>query len=288
MRWIGLGVSTQILRRFNVLSYARHRASRVPMNNTGYMLYGVLLEDIVHLWLAFAWLMPAPLIGGLAIVLLHLSFWAVYEIGYVENDVLAVKHEARPKIPAQAAAYVLRVKPVQAWVVALIMSAPALGLLLAFDEQSLTLAGNGWGRTTAFFILNATWIGYLALERAAFWIYNRLDVRSRGLFYVVLQILRLSGYALFLRLNIVGAVLLLSLVLARWVKYIAYRDTGRTLAESQRLLMLAFFVVLGCGTLATDPPGFLSLQAAAALVWLAMYSHRRLRELVGEAKLFSL
>ena len=249
-----------------------------------YMLYGFLLEDVVHLWLAFAWIMAAPLVGALALLLLHLSFWAVYELGYVENDVLAVRHESKPKTFAEAAPYAARMKPVQAWAWALVLALPALGLLLAYEPHSLLLpdAAASW---RSFSLLYAVWIAYLAAQRASFWIYNRLDTGSRGLFYVVLQVVRLSGYAVLLRVNAVGAVLLLSLVMARWVKYIAYRDTGRTLAESQRLLSLAFFFVMSGGILATDPAAFFSLQGLAALVWLAIYSHRRLRDLSRSARL---
>jgi len=101
----------------------------------------------------------------------------------------------------------------------------------------------------------------------------------------VLQVVRLSGYAVLLPVNVVGAALLLSLVLARWVKYIVYRDTGRTLAESQRLLMLAFFVVIAGGLFATAPAAFISLQTAVAVVWLAVYSHQRVRQIGRGIKL---
>ena len=250
-----------------------------------YMLYGFLLEDVVHLWLAFIWLTAMPAIAALAILLLHLSFWAVYELGYVENDVLAINHEAKPKIYPQAAAYAGRVKTAQAWFVALLLGIPGLALLQIYAPASLVQPLAGLNPGVAFGMLLATWVAYLLVQRAVFWIYNRLDIGSRGLFYVLLQGVRLSGYALLLRVNIVGAVLLLSLVLARWCKYFAYRETGQTLVESQRLLSLFFFVVLACGVVATEPAAFLSLQAVASFLWLVAYSHRRLRELLRQVKI---
>ena len=252
------------------------RAKRPGEN---YMLYGFLLEDMVHLWLAFAWIMAEPLVGALALLLMHLGFFAVYELGYVENDVLAVRHEAKPKAFAEAAGYVARVKPRLAWLTGLALSLPGLALLWRLDPGALTTTVPGSDPIVSLATLCAAWVGYLLLQRASFWVYNRLDTGSRGMFYVVLQIVRLSGYAVLLRINAVGAAVLLSLVLARWVKYIVYRDTGRTLAESQRLLTLAFFVIIAGGSFATDPAGFLSLQAASALVWLAAYSHQRVRQI---------
>jgi len=92
----------------------------------------------------------------------------------------------------------------------------------------------------------------------------------------VLQVVRRSGYAVLQRVN-VGAAALLSLVMTRWLKYIVVRDTGRTLFEPQRLLMLAFFVVLAGRLFAISPAALISLQAGVALVWLAVYSHQRVR-----------
>jgi len=258
------------------------RAKRPGEN---YMLYGFLLEDMVHLWLAFAWIMAQPLVGALALLLMHLGFFAVYELGYHENDVLAVRHEAKPTLKAQAAAYVDRVKPLLAWLAALALSLPGLALLWRFDPASLTTTAWGLDPARSFAVLCAAWIAYLVFQRASFWIYNRLDTNSRSLAYVVLQVVRLSGYAVLLRVNLVGAAILLSLVLARWVKYVVYRDMGKTLGESQRLLMLAFFVVIAGGLFATAPTAFISLQAAAAVVWLAVYSHQRVRQIGRGTKL---
>jgi len=258
------------------------RAKRPGEN---YMLYGFLLEDMVHLWLAFAWIMAQPLIGAIALLLMHLGFFAVYELGYQENDVLAVRHEAKPTLKAQAAAYVDRVKPLLAWLAALALSLPGLALLWRFDPASLTTTAWGLDPARSFAVLCAAWIAYLVFQRASFWIYNRLDTNSRSLAYVVLQVVRLSGYAVLLRVNLVGAAILLSLVLARWVKYIVYRDMGRTLAESQRVLMLAFFVIIASSLLSVDTTAFFSLQAGVALVWLAIYSHQRVRQIGRGIKL---
>ena len=260
------------------------RAKRPGEN---YMLYGVLLEDILHLCLAFAWTMALPWAGALALLLLHLGFFAIYELGYHENDVLAVRHEARPTLKRQAAAYVHRVRPGLAWAAGLAISVPGLALLWWADPQALVTSGLDLAPGASFAVPLAIWIAYLAFARGAFWVYNRLDTGSRGMFYVVLQIVRLSGYGVLLHVGTCGTLILLSLVMARWVKYIAYRDAGVTLKESQRLLQLAFFVVSVVCVLPASP-SLLSWQAAATLAWQLVYAHRRVRGLVGAVRVGSL
>ena len=252
------------------------RAKRPGEN---YMLYGVLLEDVVHLCLAFAWTLALPWVGALALLLLHLGFFAVYELGYHENDVLAVRHEAKPTLKRQAAAYVHRVKPALAWAVGLVLSVPGLALLWWWEPQALVTSRLGLAPGASFAVPLAIWIAYLAFARGSFWLYNRLDTSSRGMFYVVLQIVRLSGYGVLLRINLCGTLILLSLVMARWVKYIAYRDAGVTLKESQRLLQLAFLAVFFVCALPASFDGLVSWQAVAALAWLVVYAHRRVRDL---------
>ncbi len=258
------------------------RAKRPGAN---YMLYGVLLEDVMLLWLAFAWIMPDPLIGAAALLFLHLSFWTVYEIGYVENDTRAAAREAAPVVAAESAAHATRLDPWRAWLVASLLALPGLALLvlrvpaamrwpLPDAPPGVLLAGS-----------LAAWLVYLAAARGAYLVYNRLDVASRGIFYLVLQLLRTVGYALLLPLNAVGACALLSLVLARWVKYLVYRDTGTRLAEDQRFLSVIFYCVLAGTGVAVDARMFVGVQGAAVLAWLCIYAHRRLRAVLRQVRL---
>ena len=246
-----------------------------------YMLYGVLLEDVVLLSLALAWTMPAPLAGTLGLLLLHLSFWTIYEIGYAENDTLAIRREAAPKVWEEAGPYAARIRPVQAGWAALILGAAGAGLLVAFNTPSLHFSTRIERSWPLFAAVLGTWIGYLACARGAYWLYNRLEVGARGYFYVVLQLFRTLGYAVLLDLNAAGAAILLSLVLARWVKYLVYRDLGVTMSEDQRFLTLLLFLVLACSGIAVEGSDFLGFQILVALVWLATYAHRRLRAVTG-------
>jgi hypothetical protein len=257
------------------------RAKRPGAN---YMLYGFLLEDMMVLWLAFAWLMPSPLLGGLGLLLLHLSFWAVYELGYVENDVHAVKNEAAPKTYAVAALYTHRVIPAKAWIVAAVFGATGIALLVGSNETSLTTLRLTDDTAPLVAISFGIWLLYLASSRLAFWLYNRIDVQSRGYFYVVLQLARSIGYTVLIHTNLVGAITLLSLVLGRWIKYLVYRSAGKTLEEDQRFLTLMFYIVLLGGGLAGQGTAILDPRAFVALVWFGVYARRSLQRVLKNVK----
>lgn len=107
-----------------------------------YLLHHVLLTDVLLLCLAAAWAMERPLLGALALLLLHLSFWLVYEIGYHENDHLAVLRERAPSVPAGAAAYGARMKPLAAWAAALVVGLPGAALLAVSNPGALSLLGS--------------------------------------------------------------------------------------------------------------------------------------------------
>ncbi len=259
-------------------------SQRGKRRGENYMVYGVMLEDVVLLCLAFAWLMPDPIMGSISIALLHLSFWAIYELGYVENDTLSVQHEQSPRLWSQATLYATRVKPERAWAASIIFALPAVWLLVEFNAEALNIASVTDEPSTQFFGMLGSWLAFIASSRAAYWVYNRIDTQTRSFFYIVLQLFRTLGYAFFFAVNLVGTSLLLSLVIARWIKYLAYRDFGRKMAEDQRFIKLILFCVMSCGGIAVEGFVFAGLQAAAALLWLTAYSHRRLRQVLRELK----
>lgn len=262
------------------------RAKRPGEN---YMLYGVVLEDWVLISLAFAWLMPSPILGAAALLLLHLGFWAVYEIGYVENDVQAARQEMRPKVADAAAAYAARVEPKAAWTACLLFTLAGATLMVLVNGPAL----RGWvpverGALPAIAALAAVWLAFVAVSRAAYWLYNRLDVQSRGIFYVVLQLSRTFGYGLVATTTDAGVALLFSLVLARWLKYLAYRAFGKTMAEDQRFLTLLLFLILCVATCDARRPDFPLLQALTCAAWLAIYAKRRLLAFLNQARIVRL
>lgn len=249
-----------------------------------HLLRIVLLEDILLLCLASAWLMPHPVFGAISIILLHLSFWMVYEIGYAENDTVAAINEPNPKVPPASAKHVHRVHGGMAWLTALLASAPAVLLLVHANREALPLAWRVEDLTTAFILTYGAWVAYLGVSRLTYWAYNRIDVASRALVYPILQVFRTVGYGVLLPMNMIGTKLLLSVVLARWLPYFVYRAIGQHWPGSYRLLMLAIFLLLGLEGLVIDPWEYISLQLIVATAWLAAWAHRPIRSLCANAR----
>lgn len=251
-----------------------------------YMTYGVLCEDVMFLWIAIAWLMPSPLTGALGLLLLHLSFWAIYEIGYVENDLVAVQHEEKPIVAAYSQFYSGRMKPLLAWTTAVLIAAPGAFLLVLFDSDSLRIAGGVlfnhtsiFGNIALFSLVYAVWIVYLITARGVFWVYNHVSTTQRAYLYVSLQLLRTIGYTYLFRTNLVGMSLLLALVFARWAPYLVYRFSGQYKPRSYRLLLLAYFIAMTAATIPVAEDIF-SLQFCAAIIWLSALAYRQIAAIV--------
>lgn len=241
-----------------------------------YLLHNVLLEDVALLVLAFAWSMEHPVPGALGLLVLHMSFWAVYEVGYHENDHVATARERRPHVPAGAEAYGERMKPWLAWITALVLAVPGIGLIAGFNPASssiLEIDGTGVDRFAGPFLV---WALYLVAARTVFWVYNRIDVHSRGLLYAGLQLSRTVGYAVLVEVNLVGALALAALVFARWVPYLTYRGVGTHWRGSYRMVLLSAFVVLGFVGIAVDADAFIGIQALVVLAWMAVLVRREL------------
>lgn len=245
-----------------------------------YMVRSVLLEDVLLISLALAWSMAAPLQGLLAILVLHLSFWSIYELGYVENDIIATKHEKNPTQWPESARYAARVRPFQAWAFAICLAIPGAWLAVDSGAGSLSLLFDRTGSTTAtgtlaVFEFLALWLAFLATTRLGFWIYNHIEVESRTYLYAMLQLFRVFGYTLFFNTTVAGAFLLIALVLTRWVPYMVYRQIGRRWSESHRFLLLLFFGLLSLGGLASTGSAFFDWQFLIIAAWLIASSSKR-------------
>lgn len=245
-----------------------------------YLLHNVLLEDVAVLWLAFAWTAERPALAAAGLLLMHLSFWLVYEIGYHENDHVAAARESAPHLPVGAAGYGDSMDRQSAWLCSLLLAVPGCALLTAGAGEALHFGmdtGSLWPRSGAVLLV---WVAYLLLSRGAYWGYNRLPAGRRVLPYALLQLTRTAGYGVFLGTDDTGAVVLGALVMARWIPYLSYRDLGVHLRGSHRLTMLFAFVVLAAVQSAADPAFLLDAQTVVALAYLLARAHRPLRALV--------
>lgn len=80
-----------------------------------YIYKVILWDDLPLLFLAFSWHTSHPLLHGISIFLLLVSFWCVYEIGYYENDLVAEKYEEKPRLSVAYHSYKQMMKTWTPW-----------------------------------------------------------------------------------------------------------------------------------------------------------------------------
>ena len=212
-----------------------HYMERIKRPRQGHLRRVVLTDELVLLLIVYLWASPS-LATLAAIVVLHASFWVIYEILYVENDRVAAEREADPKLSEAYHATPHRFSEPLAWLTGL-----GLGLLGVTIVQFVP-------NTPGIVAGMALWTALLAGLRAIAFVYNHLDKTSRIPLYLVLQACKLAGPALLLPLPLAALVLLAAHLAALWLPYVAYRATRSTVDNAWtipfRLYRLVFALVL--------------------------------------------
>lgn len=249
-----------------------------PASRRHYIFSGLLLYDVPVIAFAYAWGLAHPLLGAVGFALMHLGLWCIYELGYLENGRFAYeKREVGGTIPEGYAAYAPRVHATSAWLFALLMSGIGLVLVLAARHSGGIDLWHGWAE---FGMALAVWAVFLAGGRTLFAIYNRSPTSLRFIQYPLLHGFRFFGYALFVPTNIVGAMLILSMIFGRWMPYLIYRLTGIRNGSRTRLIIVVAFTLTIPLALAVAPEEALSWQVLAALAWLVFRASKDIRALV--------
>ena len=231
---------------------------------TRYIVRGIVQEDFAFWVLCSIALAAQPLLHLLGLLFLLVSFWAIYERGYVDNDRIAARFEAEPKLSdafADAPAATPRWPP---WIWALACGAVAVALLR-------------WpaAATAADFVV---WLGVLLATHAWFKAYNRLDKATRVWLFSGLQFARGAAFVALVPIVPIGGAALGAHVLAKWVPYYAYRLGGKEWPEAPiHLIRLLFFIVLAL--LLGFSNGMASLWNGSALALLAWNLYRARQEL---------
>jgi len=185
-----------------------------------YLLKTIIRDDLLILVMASSWLSSQPLLHIVSMTLLMFSFWCIYEIGYMENDLIAEKFEKSPQLTEKYQKYKQKINLWQPWIWSAILALPSI-LLLEFTKNNID----------EFIQLDLTtvltdiglWFGVLLLVRVTYWIYNRIDKKTRVWLFAFLQIYKCFGFLVITATNIIGAMLFASQVLSRWLPYIIYR-----------------------------------------------------------------
>ena len=185
-------------------------------------------DDLPILLFAFSWQATHPILHGLGIVCLLVSFWCVYELGYYENDYVAEKYEQQPKLSIAYHIYKQMMKTKYPWSWSLFFGFCGVVILqkslVGQFETTATLLTVSI--TSSHLILFSCWSGFLVSVRGCFWIYNYINKATRTWLYMLLQFFRYYGFVVVTPTNLIGTSLLCSNILTRSLLYITYRYCG--------------------------------------------------------------
>ena len=251
---------------------------RIKKLNHSHIIKQLLLGQWALLAIAIGLSSPPYLLNTIWLLLLNVSCAIIYEIGYWENDAIGEKYEDKPVLSKTYARYRDKLK--------LHTAAPwywAIGVaVFTFVLQEISVLQTTSQLSTASGVIKVTaqawpslpwhtviWICYLIAIRVTFGIYNRLDEISRIWIYPILQAQRLFGFALLLPLNTVGAILLMSLVISRWINYTVYRCGGDRKMIAFHLPHLCVFTISFLAFVIGNPTPaiFFTWQSAIAFIY---------------------
>ncbi|BAZ46610.1 hypothetical protein NIES4102_36460 [Chondrocystis sp. NIES-4102] len=207
-------------------------SEKIKRPDKNFFLTTVIGEDFIIILLAFYHFSYHPLSNTLGLFLLQISFWCIYELGYIENDLIGEQYEENAILSSNYQIYKKNSFPMwQPWLWAVALS--LLGLLIL--SKNLTTGNNqinlnifeGSSEQLSWLSYELIcWLGFLVLSRYLFHIYNYLNKQSRIWFYTILQTCRYCGYLIIIPTNTIGLILLVSKVLTRSIQYILYRYLG--------------------------------------------------------------
>lgn len=223
-----------------------------------YILRGILQEDFAFWVLGSIAYALTPLLHLAGLALLLLSFWAIYERGYVDNDRIAARCETDPKL---SLAFHDRRVPTPAWQPWIWAGIAGTGGILLLHPGRPQLADFlRWG---AVLVVTYGW----------FLVYNRYDKGTRVWLYAGLQYARSAAFVCLVPVGVIGAVGLGAHVLARWVPYYLYRDGSRTWPEAPMELPRLLFFIVGLSLLAAAQ-GRAVMATPTALAFLGWNLYR--------------
>ena len=231
-----------------------------------YIVRGILQEDFAFWVLTSIALATLPLMHVLGLLFLLVSFWAIYERGYVDNDLIAARFESAPKLSAAFADSPVATPRWLPWI-------------WAFSCGGIAIALLRWPVTPvpADF---AAWAAVLLATYGWFTLYNRFDKGTRVWMFAGLQFARTAAFVALLPISPIGAAALGAHVLAKWVPYHLYRFGGKDWPEAPfHLIRLLFFLVLALLLLLSE--GLSSLMNWTALALLGWNLFRARQELAS-------
>jgi hypothetical protein len=245
--------------------------SQIKRPGERHVFRGILQEDFALWLLSSIGLAINPATHLVGLLLLLLSFWAIYERGYVDNDLVASRYEADPKLSATFGTVAVATPAVQPWIWALL--AGAIGVAVLHADRM------------AFVVHFVGWMAVLISTYACFVLYNRLDKMSRVWVYPLLQFARSAAFTVVVSIEPAGIAALGAHVLSRWVPYQVYRLSARWPDARPELVRLISFVLLSLTIVCSL--GFsilLTWSALALLLWNIFRARRDIYAVYNSAR----
>ena len=239
--------------------------SKIKHPGERYIRRGIVQEDFA-LWVlssVFLAADPAALILGLSLLLL--SFWAVYERGYVENDLAAFRYERNPSLSDGFATTRVATPALQPWVWASL--AGASGIAVLHDgRMSLPMQG-------------ALWASVLVLTYACFALYNRVDKMTRVWLYPLLQLARSAAFTVVVPVAPAAVAAIGAHVLSRWMSYQIYRFAGGRWPEARPELarLISFVLLSAIASRSVGQSGQANWAGLGLLLWCLFRARRDAR-----------
>ncbi len=262
---------------------------RVKQPGEQYIVKVILAEDLLFVVLCTSWLSNHPVVHAVGMTFLMAAFWCIYEVGYMENDVVAEKLEATPKLSSTYLKYKSRISFWQPWIWALLFSLPGMAFLqIAKGDFQWTLAtiGNSFDQIDDEQMLQAlgAWAVLLVALRLTYLVYNYANKPTRVWLYPVLQGYKCFGFLAVTSTNLIGSLLFLALCLSRWMLYLIYRyGKGSWYKVGQVLRCLIFASLVLTAAIGTqDISLLLSWQAWTILILTCLKAQREFRSIVKE------
>jgi hypothetical protein len=203
-------------------------SEKIKRPDKKFFLYTIVGEDLLILLLSFTYFSSHPWFNAIGLFLLQIAFWCIYELGYIENDIIGEKFEETAVLSHNYKTYKSFFPLWQPWLCSFVLSALGIIVLsndLAIKNNPINFPLFNNYSDNLFWISQELiyWMFFLLVLRGLFHVYNHINKQSRVWFYLLLQACRYCGFLVILTTNTVGLILLLSMILTRSIQYIVYR-----------------------------------------------------------------
>ncbi len=236
-----------------------------------YIVRGILQEDFSFWVLSSVALAANPFAHVAGLIFLLISFWTVYELGYVDNDRVAHKFEMSPKLSEQFWSSPVATPTWQPWGWSLLSAVCAIGLInqpASYNPIQLI-----------------QWLVLLLGTYGWFWLYNRYDKATRIWMFTGLQFARSAAFLAVVPCMEIGVAAVGAHILARWVPYFFYRSGAKNWPGGpSQLIRLLFFLVLALLlAVVVDLSIIANWTTAAILGWCMYRARHELRDVIQKA-----